>query len=453
MRGPVAMMLLLGGPAALTAAEPPRAIVLVTIDTLRADHLGAYGYGRPTSPFLDRLAREGVLFENAFASSSMTAACHASLFTGLHPPQHGVRLNDEGFSSASHRRFRTLAETLAGAGYTTGAFSAVGFLNSIAQGFETVDAGSGDYLRYRQADAVIDRALAWLGKRKRDERFFLWVHLFDVHPPRRAPTHGTSRLLFGSAAAAEQFAREAVERRGVTPGAYPTPAALALSYAQYDTEIAFVDQELGRLFERMGAMHLNERAVWIVTADHGEGLGNHDWLDHVRFLYNEAVRVPLIIYAEERWEERRVRDLVRHVDVMPTLLTLLGLPFEQPGFTTVGRSLLPLLEGGKMVPAMSFSLRRPWGSDHREWERGEVFALQDLDWKYIAHTDGKDEFFDLRSDPLELRNLVEAPSPVRDRLSDMAREVFAALRREGQVATKHTEPAVTEELKALGYIH
>jgi arylsulfatase A-like enzyme len=244
-----------------------------------------------------------------------------------------------------------------------------------------------------------------------------------------------------------------VQRRGVTPGAYRSPAALALSYAQYDTEIAFVDQELGRLFDRMEAMRLNQRAVWIVTADHGEGLGNHDWLDHVRFLYNEAVRVPLIFYADERWEERRVRDLVRHVDVVPTLLTLLGLPFEQPGFTTVGRSLLPLLEGRKLAPAMSFSLRRPWGSDHRDWERGEVFALQDLDWKYIAHTEGKDEFFDLRSDPLELRNLVEAPSPVKDRLSDMAREVFAALRREGQVATKHTEPAVTDELKALGYIH
>jgi arylsulfatase A-like enzyme len=138
---------------------------------------------------------------------------------------------------------------------------------------------------------------------------------------------------------------------------------------------------------------------------------------------------------------------------MPTLLAILGLPFEQPGFTGVGRSLLPLLDGVKVAPAMSFSLRRPWGSDHRDWERGEVFALQDLDWKYIAHTDGKDEFFDLRSDPLELRNLVEAPSPVRDRLSEMAREVFAALRREGQVATKHAEPAVTDELKALGYIH
>jgi choline-sulfatase len=453
MRGPAALFLFLAGPAALPAAEPPRAIVLVTIDTLRADHLGAYGYKRPTSPFLDHLAGEGVLFENAFASSSMTAACHASLFTGLHPAQHGVRLNDEGFSPQSHRRFRTVAEILAGAGYTTGAFSGVGFLNSIAQGFETVDAGSGDYLRYRQADAVIDRALAWLGRRKRDDRFFLWIHLFDVHPPRRLPPHGSGRLLFESAAAAEQFARDAVERRGVTPGAYRSPAALALSYAQYDTEIAFVDQELGRLFDRMDAMHLNERALWIVTADHGEGLGNHDWLDHVRYLYNEAVRVPLIVYADERWEGRRVRDLVRHVDVMPTLLALLGLPFEQPGFTTVGRSLLPLLEGVKVAPAMSFSLRRPWGSDHRDWERGEVFALQDLDWKYIAHTDGKDEFFDLRSDPLELRNLVEAPSPVRDRLSEMTREVFAALRREGQVATKHAEPAVTDELKALGYIH
>lgn len=445
--------LLLSAAGRLSAAEPPKLVVLVTIDTLRADHLGCYGYDRPTSPFLDRLAAEGAIFENAFASSSMTAPCHASLFTGLQPPQHGVRKNDQGFVRPARRRFRTMAELLAAQGYATAAFSGIGFLRSISQGFQTVDAGSGDFVQYRQAHTTIDEVLAWLAARKSPERALLWVHLFDVHAPRRSPPNrGASRLLFGSAAEGERFAREAVERRGVMPGSYPSPAALALSYAQYDTEVSFVDSELARLFERMDALHLNEHALWIVTSDHGEGLGNHGWVDHVRFLYNEAVRVPLILYFNKRWAGTRVRDLMRHVDVMPTLFEILGLGFDQPGFTSVGRSVVPLLHGGKLAPALSFSLRRPWGRDHRDWERGEVFALQDLDWKYIAHTEGKDEFFDLRKDPLELVNLVETPSPVRDRLSRLTREIFAALRRESTGAITHTEAAVTEELKALGYV-
>jgi arylsulfatase A-like enzyme len=256
---------LLAGPAVAGAGEPPRIVVLVTIDTLRADHLGCYGYERPTSPFLDRLAREGV----------------------------------------------------------------------------------------------------------------------------------------------------------------------------------------ARLFSSMEARHLNERALWIVTADHGEGLGNQGWLDHVRLLYNEAVRVPLIVYANGRWAGSRVLELVRHVDVMPTLLDLVGLPFAQPGYTPAGRSIL---EGGTKTPAMAFSVRRPWGKDHRDWERGEVFALQDLDWKYIAHTQGRDELFDLRGDPLELWNLVDTGSPVRPLLESLTRKTFASLQREGSNAPTQGEPAASEELKALGYV-
>jgi len=448
--GIIAFMLLV---SLRVAAEPPRVVVLVTIDTLRADHLSCYGYPRPTSPFLDRLAREGVLFENAVAASSMTAPSHASLFTGLYPLQHGVRINDQGFASQSQRRFHTLAEELSAAGYATAAISGVEFLRSVSQGFQTCDGGSGDYRRYRQADVTVDRALAWLSSRKSQERLLLWLHLFDVHPPRRSPPQGGPTLAFGSIAEAEQFAREAIERRGVTPGAYANPTALAASFVQYDTEVLFVDRELERLFGAMETLHLNENALWIVTADHGEGLGNHGWLDHVRFLYNEAVRVPLIFYANKRWAGTRVRDLVRHVDVMPTVLEFLGLGFNQTGFTQAGRSVLPLINGSKMPPSMAFTLRRPWGSDHPDWERGEVFALQDLDWKYIVHTNGKDEFFDLRNDPLELRNLSNTPSPVRDGLATLARDIFATLQREGKGLATRAAPGVTDELKALGYAH
>src|SRR5260370_24766733 len=142
--GTSALMLLVSGEAA-AAMEPPHAVVLVTIATMGADHLGCYRYERPTSPFLDRLAREGVLFENAIAASSMTAPCHASLFTGLYPLQHGVRINDRGFVSRSQRRFRTLAEELGAAGYTTAAFSAAGFIGAICPRFLPPHPGDGYY--------------------------------------------------------------------------------------------------------------------------------------------------------------------------------------------------------------------------------------------------------------------------------------------------------------------
>ena len=434
------------------AADPPRLIVLVTIDTLRADHVGSYGYSRPTTPFLDSLASRGVVFENAFAASSMTAPCHASLFTGLYPPQHGVRQNDQGFASAGQRRFRTLAEALTAEGYTTAAFSGVGFLRSISQGFLTVDAGSGDFMKYRQADATIDRALAWLATHRPEQRLFLWVHLFDLHPPRRPPTHGAARLPWSSPAEAERFGLFAIEHGGVVPGVYKTPTALADTYAEYDAELLFADHELARLFDRLEAGRFNEHALWVVTADHGEGLGNHAWIDHVRYLYNEAVRVPLIVYANRQWAGTRVRELARHVDVMPTLLAAAGLPFGQRGFTAPGRSLLPLFDGVRLEPALSFSVRRPWGRDHRDWERGEVYALQDLNWKFIAHTAGRDEFFDLRNDPLELKNLADQPSPVKDRLAGITHKMFAGLQQEGSGAVSHVERVITEELRALGYI-
>lgn len=439
--------------SAMAWAEPPRAVVLVTIDTLRADHLGCYGYSRPTSPFIDRLAREGVVFEHAYASSSMTAPSHASLFTGLYPLQHGVRVNDEGFPAASQRRFRTLAEDLSAHGYATAAFSAVGFLKSITQGFTTVDSGSGNFKHYRQADATIDRVVAWLATPQAKGRFFLWVHLFDAHPPRRLPTHGPARLGFDSPAAAERYARDLIEHHGVQLSAYKDMADLTDNYDQYDAEIRFADGELGRLFERMEALHLNDDAVWIVTADHGEGLGDHKWIDHVRYLYEEAIHVPLIVYARRRWAGTRVSDVVRHVDVAPTLFDLLGLTFAQTGYTVPGRSIRSLLEGRPLPPVFAFSIRRTWGPDHPDWERGEIFSVEDLEWKYIAHSAGKNELFNLRRDPLELHNLEDQHLPEGERLSDLAWQTFTRLRKGAEAPKAQHDSGTTEELKALGYIN
>ncbi len=433
------------------AAPPaPRSIVLVTIDTLRADHLGSYGYPRPSSPFLDRLAREGVVFENAHASAVQTSAAHASIFTGLYPSQHGVRSNGQGFGDGAS--YEPMAEALRKAGYQTAGVSAVGFLAPLLRGFSAVDLARERRPQfYRQARLVVNRALTWLAAREPRERVFLWVHLYDPHLPQRAPEECVASLAFPSAEAKGEFARAITKQHGIAPGFYATPEKLADSYAAYDAEVRFADRELARLFDAMTRSGRNDDSLWIVTADHGEGLGNHSYAGHGQLLYEEALRVPLLLY-EKRQASRRVATLVRHVDILPTVLERVGRVSATTGYTVPGRSLLPLISGASVPDAPAFAQRRPAGPKMPAWEQGEIFSLRLGDWKYVVHTLGKDEFFDLRQDPFELHNL-ETPSPQRDRLGSLARATFVAAAREGRALPPSAiDPRRSEELKALGYV-
>jgi arylsulfatase A-like enzyme len=428
----------------------PRSIVLVTIDTLRADHLGSYGYPRSSSPFLDRLAREGVVFENAQSSAVQTSAAHASIFTGLYPSQHGVRSNGQGFGDAAS--YEPLAETLRKAGYQTAAVSAVGFLAPMLRGFSAVDLARERRPRlYRQAHVVVNRALAWLAARAPQERVFLWVHLYEPHLPQRAPEACAAGLVFPSAEAKAEFARAIIEKHRIAPGFYTTAEELADAYAAYDAEIRFADRELERLFDAMTRSGRNDDSLWIVTADHGEGLGNHSYAGHGQLLYEEALRVPLLVY-EKGQASRRIATLVRDVDILPTVLERAGLVSATTGYTLPGRSLLPLIAGASLPDAPAFAQRRPAGPKMPAWERGEVFSLRLGDWKYVVHTLGKDELFNLREDPFELRAL-EASSPQRDRLGHLARATFAAAEREGgALSPSAVDPRLSDELLALGYV-
>jgi len=428
----------------------PRSIVLVTIDTLRADHLGSYGYPRPSSPFLDRLARDGVVFENAQSSAAQTSAAHASIFTGLYPSQHGVRSNGQGFGDGAS--YEPLAEALRKAGYQTAAVSAVGFLAPMLRGFGTVDLSREGRTRfYRQANVVVKRALAWLAARGPSERVFLWIHLYDPHLPQRPPDECVASLAFPSAEAKAEFARTIAQKHGLSAGFYPTDAALADTYAAYDAEIRFADRELARLYDGMSQSGRNDDSLWIVTADHGEGLGNHSYAGHGQLLYEEVLQVPLLVYAKGL-KSRRVATLVRHVDILPTILERAGLASATTGYTVPGRSLLPLIAGASLPDAPAFAQRRPAGPKMPAWEPGEVFSLRLGAWKYVVHTLGKDEFFDLRQDPFELHSL-ETPSPQRDRLGSLARATFVAAAREGRgLAPTEVDSDRSEELKALGYV-
>ncbi len=437
--------------------------MLVSIDTLRADHLGCYGHPRPTSPFLDSLARRGVLFERAYSSCSHTAPAHASLLTGLHPSQHGVRRNGMGLPAGAAEAYRTLPELLAGRGYDSAGFSAVSFLRSVSRGFRSFEGGSADWHEYAQADVVVDRALAWLRDKEPTDRFLLWVHLFDPHAPQRAPDDLLREFLPASLAAAEELARDAYERRGVVPGFYPDAGELARVHAAYDAEIRLADRALERLFDVMHGRGLLADGLFLVTSDHGEGLGSHAYEGHGARLYEEQIRVPLIVYGTGAPAGRRVRSLVRHVDIVPTLLDLLGVSFEQPGFEVPGRSLRGSLEAPErpLTPAPAFAQRRPAAQHGRPRSRsraeaphlGETYSLQDDTWKFIDNARGPDELFHLRNDPLERRNLLRTSRAQAETLRRAARQVFERARRQGQrVSPTAPDASVQDELRALGYV-
>ncbi len=441
--------------------------------------MGCYGYPRVTSPFLDRMAADGVRFREALAASSHTAPAHASIFTSMLPVGHrvlenGHRLRDE---------FDSMAELLQEAGYETAAFTSVGFLQGLDPGFDHFD--SGDLAT--RADDVVDRVELWLRRRadkgEAERPLFLWLHFYDVHQP----FHSTETEYFAElAGCSEQEKREFIdyvtETRGVPRSFFDDVVESDRSFARfldspqyleneglddgeklllwlydnYDAEIRFLDGELERLYAFMDQAGLNRDAFWIFVADHGQGMGNHDFLGHDLHLYQEQLRVPLIVHHTAGGIDNGVvKHVAHHVDILPTVMELSGRPPKRSAGWT-GVSLLPLLSEPRAKPKdrFIFSQRR---NPPPDWIQESVYAVQAGRYKYIARQRSADEFYDLEQDPLELNNLildqlVEGTSSelplLRAALVNMIAEAQAGVVLE---PIKDADGHV-EELSALGYL-
>ncbi|HVR11076.1 MAG TPA: sulfatase-like hydrolase/transferase [Thermoanaerobaculia bacterium] len=360
-----------GGAAAGDPAGGPRNLLLVTLDTVRADHLGCYGDALAETPALDRLASEGIRFAHAASPVPLTLPSHTSILTGLLPLHHGVRNNGAAGLPAGTA---TLATTLAGAGYRTGAFVAAFVLDhrfGLQPGFAVYDdevnrdPNAGWVLEAeRPGNVVVDRALAWLGRD--DARpFFLWVHLYDAHAPYNAPSPQRERH----------------------PG------------RPYDGAVAFDDAQLGRLLAELDRRGWRERTVVAVTADHGESLGEHGEATHGLLLYEPDLAVPLLLRAPGL-APRAVATPVSLVDLAPTLAGLLRLPWTRPAD---GRDLSAALTARREPPPIDL---------YAETRYPEVFgwsplaALRRRDLKYISGGGGAwPELYDLTRDPHEAVNL------------------------------------------------
>jgi len=432
---------------------PPDVVVLVTIDTLRADHLGCYGYPRKTSPFLDRLAADGVIFRNAFSSSSHTTPSHASIFTSLHPVQHKALMN----GTTLPESVLTMAEIFDEAGYETAGFFSVNYLEGIGQGFDTFDWATDQTNYYtRTADRTVDNAIGWLRQKKPASRLFLWIHFFDVHAPNKNASDLDLEKALESEDEKKEFINYLAENHGIPRDFYKDEQSLFNTFNCYDSEIAFVDRELERLWSMLEEEGLNDNALWIITSDHGEGLGNHHYIEHSKKIYNEQLHVPLIIcHGGGEIKPGSVDALVSHVDLLPTLSEMLGFPLKARSKTIQGDSLLSVLERDSSLPGArySFSQRRPHGKRRGGWEPGKHYTLQDRNYKYIFHSEGEDEFYHLADDPFESINLVDDSSREKERMRAALQRYYSRLLSESNFSYQTgIKPKYIKTLKSLGYL-
>jgi choline-sulfatase len=419
--------------ATLTACGRPTVlpdhVIVVLVDALRADHLGSYGYGRRTSPNLDALAADATRFANAATSGPWTLPALGTIMTSLYPSVHGAlrasnaikwKLDPAHFTAtdALDPSLTTLAEVLQGAGFRTVAFvvgaypaSAFGF----AQGFERFSENEYPGLRF-----TLDALFEWLD-RERPTRAFVYVHTGEVHSPYAPPpvdprreggTDEKSRAL--AAALGEERARYATldfdpGYQGSVDGSWETLGAiregrLALTerdlthlVALYDRGIAYTDHWLGRLVEGLRTRGLLDRTLLVVTADHGDELFEHGGIEHTRTFYDEIMHVPLVVRAPGEGRGRVVPDQVGLVDLMPTIVDMLGVP-NPP--SAQGRSLRPLIMGGSLPKRAVFA--------EGAVENPQLRAIRTLRWKYVFDGGRTEELYDLAADPGERTNLCAA---------------------------------------------
>lgn len=414
-------------------ARGPAPVILISIDTLRMDHLGCYGYERPTSPALDRtLCRDGVVFEQAIATAPSTLASHASMLTGLLPARHAGSFGDK---RAVLPEIETLAEALSKAGYATASFNnggQVGALWGLAQGFDVYQS-----LREDRLSAVMEPALDWLASNVTDDdggEVFLFLHTYETHHP-YTPA-GRDLEAVGAAPYEGQLGPGVGTRelRRINRGHLTLDDAdERFVVAAYDAEIHAMDRALGEFLEKLQEAGLYDRSLIIFTSDHGEEFGEHGWMGwHSHSLYDELLRVPLIVKLPgNRHAGLRVPQQVRLTDLMPTVLDRVGL--DVPGLLD-GSSLLDLIEGDPEG--------RRWAISQMDGRHSS--SIRTADWKLW-----NDRLFNLQQDPGEIRDVAAQHQDVAEALEKRRAQALedAAEGREVELP-----PEEIERLKALGYL-
>jgi arylsulfatase A-like enzyme/Flp pilus assembly protein TadD len=419
---PLAALSLAGAPA--WAKDPD--VVLITIDTVRADHVGCYGDREARTPNLDALSRDGVLFRTAVASVPLTLPSHCSILTGAYPPLHGVRDN-LGYSLGETPP--TLASILKQRGYSTAAFVGADVLDpkrGLNRGFDTYSCpmrrkmGRDNPVVFnlqelrRRAEDVVNDALDWMsaGRARSGAPWFVWIHLYDPHTPYNPP---------------DRF-RDLVQ-------------------SPYDGAIAYADSAVGRVFDYLKQQGLYDSSLIVATSDHGESFGEHGEYAHGYFIYDTTLLVPLIVKPPvgSGVAVHRIETAVRSIDIAPTVLQFLGVP-AQP--TMQGSGLLSMMLGKETNASAGAAYCETYYPTEFGWS--PLRALRSGRFKYIDAP--KPELYDLVADPGELHNLYRVKSAVANELSAQLRGVLSKIGPKAGTPGAHATPTDIALLASLGYL-
>ena len=398
---------------------PSYNVLLITLDTTRADHLGCYGYKAARTPNLDSLAREGVRFARTYCPAPLTLPAHASIMTGLYPAAHAVRNNGHYLPSG----IRTLAEILKGKGYSTAAFVSSFSVDSrfgLDRGFDVYDDTFQSESPFktqnaeRRAEETFARFSRWLETGGKN-RFFGWIHYYDPHLPYDPPS----------------------------------PYKEEFDGDPYDGEIAYMDRYVGAVLERLREQGVLEKTIVVVAGDHGEGLGDKVELGHGIFLYEETLRVPFILHNPAVFPRSQViESQVRLIDIAPTILEITGLQNEAKGMK--GQSLIARLRG-KNLKAPDSLVETFYPRENFGW--AELVGLISERWKYIQSP--RPELYDLKSDPGEREDLAASSAAKAGELRKSLEQELLGSSAGDRPASERTgvRPEDQERLRSLGYVN
>lgn len=465
------------------SSEKP-SIILIVIDSLRADRLSCYGYERNTSPNIDRMANRGLLFENAIVSAPWTLPSHASLFTGLYPSEHGA--TDETLYLDTH--VVTLAELLSESGYHTVAHTTdnewLSEATNLMKGFTELHGpieeetswlriflrkvGARGRRRGSSTARAIERVKEYLARNNgADKPFFLLLTLMDVHMPYRPARRYLRFFGLDKVNPTElEYLQNNFRRYRTTPEIL-SGRQLHLLNSLYDASIATLDERLAELLDILDSKLERQNTILIITSDHGENLGEHDLLGHWLSLYDTLLRVPLIITYPSRFSKpATITAQVQQHDLFYTILDLIRYQGAKPRQEAVkSKSLLGNLEGDVPFPDYTFAehayprmtlrhIRRFNPAFKNERLECAKQAIRTNRYKYISYGCGYEELFSLKSDPGETTNIIVEQKQVADMLKEKLDEVRATFRRGAASLAKPIdfEPEVAERLRGLGYL-
>ena len=430
-------------------------IVLITIDTLRADHLSCYGYERETSPAIDNVAEKGILFKNVIAPSSWTAPSMVSLFTSTYPVNHGV-IHGVGYRRDETIHIQevfsdeliTLAEILQAHEYTTFGVTSNLHLSEkfgFARGFDYFKC-----LPWFSAPPVNQEIYSWEDEIKKSEKFFLWVHYFDPHIPYLAQKPWVEN--YTSQALTEKLNlsnKSSGELEGLASTFKKDPQAVSNLIALYDSEVNFVDSHVGALIEKF---ELDKNTLVIITSDHGEEFLEHNHLGHGKNLFQETIHIPLIVKLPYSVNKETIETHVNLIDIMPSILQMINITVPDQA---LGRNFRE--KEGPFVWLQKIALRRDVPSDYSFSELDTKHILKSIttpEWKYIYnYTDRTEQLYNLNDDPLEVNNLAGKKAKECERLYV---QLFNWAANSKKYPTKSQQLELSQEekeqLEALGYL-